>query len=255
MSTPRVNLTELAVAVQNAVQQTLAKHGAVPVDHLWVGFVAPEAVANLEISGSRRRGGSPRSRRERTTLGRPTRRPAAGRRRRTSSLTASLASSSNTRPQSRPAVSTRGSRPILCPSAQPHIQGSVAFGIVAGSPDDPRVAWIESRTRHAGSTCTHRPRRSHAGPAHRRSLREKKCCHFDGTDCHLADRLVQLLPAVSEKLPPCRIRPDCRWFLQEGSAACRVCPQIVTYAIDPSPELNTAATPVPRTTEQAIVVS
>jgi hypothetical protein len=81
---------------------------------------------------------------------------------------------------------------------------------------------------------------------------EKKCCHFDGTDCHLADRLVQLLPAVSEKLPPCRIRPDCRWFLQEGSAACRVCPQIVTYAIDPSPELNTAATPVswPAATEQ-----
>ena len=52
MSTPRVNLTELAVAVQSAVQQTLAKHGAVPVDHLWVGFVAPEAVANLESAGA-----------------------------------------------------------------------------------------------------------------------------------------------------------------------------------------------------------
>ena len=153
-------------------------------------------------------------------------------------------------------MSTRGSRPILCPSAQPHIQGSVAFGIVAGSPDDPRVAWIESPvpvtqdllalTAPVDPTQVLRI----AAPC-----QEKKCCHFDGTDCHLADRLVQLLPAVSEKLPPCRIRPDCRWFLQEGSAACRVCPQIVTYAIDPSPELNTAATPVPRTTEQAIVVS
>ena len=46
MSTPRVNLNDLAAAVQSAVQQTLAKHGAVPVGQLWVGFVAPEAIAN-----------------------------------------------------------------------------------------------------------------------------------------------------------------------------------------------------------------
>jgi hypothetical protein len=46
MSTPRVNLTELAAAVQSAVQQTLAKHGAVPIDQIWVGFVAPETLAN-----------------------------------------------------------------------------------------------------------------------------------------------------------------------------------------------------------------
>jgi hypothetical protein len=43
---------------------------------------------------------------------------------------------------------------------------------------------------------------------------EKACCHFDGTDCRLATRLVQLIPAVVESLPACRIRPDCRWFLQ-----------------------------------------
>src|ERR1700744_368008 len=43
---PRVPLSELTAAVQNAVQQALAKHGAVPIDQLWVGFVAPEAVAN-----------------------------------------------------------------------------------------------------------------------------------------------------------------------------------------------------------------
>ena len=48
MSSPRVQLNELAVAVQNAVQQTLAKHGAVPIDKLWVGFVAPEKIATVE---------------------------------------------------------------------------------------------------------------------------------------------------------------------------------------------------------------
>lgn len=48
MGTPHVPLNELAVAVQNAVEQTLAKHGAVPIDKLWVGFVAPEKIATLE---------------------------------------------------------------------------------------------------------------------------------------------------------------------------------------------------------------
>ena len=41
-----VPLNELAVAVQSAVQQVLAQHGAVSIDKLWVGFVAPENIAN-----------------------------------------------------------------------------------------------------------------------------------------------------------------------------------------------------------------
>ena len=45
-----VPLTELAAAVENAVQQVLGKHGAVPIDKLWVGFVAPEEIANLEAA-------------------------------------------------------------------------------------------------------------------------------------------------------------------------------------------------------------
>lgn len=51
MATSRVPLNELAVAVQNAVQQALAKHGAVPIDQIWVGFVAPEQVAT-EVSAA-----------------------------------------------------------------------------------------------------------------------------------------------------------------------------------------------------------
>ena len=48
MSHPTVPLPDLAVAVQNAVQKALAQHGAVPVDKLWVGFVAPESIATEE---------------------------------------------------------------------------------------------------------------------------------------------------------------------------------------------------------------
>ena len=41
-----VPLNELAAAVQSAVEQVLGKHGAVPIDKLWVGFVAPDTIAN-----------------------------------------------------------------------------------------------------------------------------------------------------------------------------------------------------------------
>lgn len=40
-----IPLNEVAVAVENAVQQALAKHGAVSIDKIWVGFVAPDTIA------------------------------------------------------------------------------------------------------------------------------------------------------------------------------------------------------------------
>jgi hypothetical protein len=57
---------------------------------------------------------------------------------------------------------------------------------------------------------------------------ESKCMHFDGARCQLAARIAKLLPEVVDTLPACNIRPDCRWFRQEGPAACKRCPQIVT---------------------------
>jgi hypothetical protein len=44
-------LNELSAAVQSAVEQVLGKHGAVPIDKLWVGFVAPDKIATAEIAG------------------------------------------------------------------------------------------------------------------------------------------------------------------------------------------------------------
>jgi len=64
---------------------------------------------------------------------------------------------------------------------------------------------------------------------------EHKCPHFDGADCRLATRVVQILPAVVDALPPCTIRKDCRWYSQEGGAACRRCPEITTVSYDLSP--------------------
>jgi hypothetical protein len=72
---------------------------------------------------------------------------------------------------------------------------------------------------------------------------EKACCHFDGKDCKLATRIVQILPAVVDALPPCRIRAECRWYLQEGGSACMRCPQVITQNCSPSAEMVRAATP------------
>jgi len=64
---------------------------------------------------------------------------------------------------------------------------------------------------------------------------EHKCPHFDGADCRLATRIVQILPAVVDTLPPCIIRKECRWYSQEGGAACRRCPEVTTVNYDLSP--------------------
>ncbi len=44
--------------------------------------------------------------------------------------------------------------------------------------------------------------------------------------------LTEILPAVVDALPPCTIRKDCRWYAQEGAAACRRCPEITTVSYD-----------------------
>jgi hypothetical protein len=122
--------------------------------------------------------------------------------------------------------------------------GSVAFGVVGGTAEQPRVSWIEKPVPVTEDLL------ALTGPVPPTQVlrlaapcQENACSHFDGADCRLATKLVQLIPAVTQSPPPCRIRPDCRWFVQEGRAACTVCPQIVTYSINPSEELAQAATP------------
>jgi hypothetical protein len=135
------------------------------------------------------------------------------------------------------------SGPVLCPSAQAGMTGGMAFGVVGGTAEEPRVRWIEkpvpvtedllvltgpvppTQVLRIAAPCQH------------------ACCHFDGANCRLATRLVRLMPSVTDSLPPCRIRSNCRWFLQEGKGACHRCPQIVTYSTNPTEELSRAANP------------
>ncbi len=143
-----------------------------------------------------------------------------------------------------------GKKPIAsqsspyCPSAQPCMEGSVVLGVVGGTAEEPHVAYLNkpqpvteeilALTEPVKPTEVLRfasPCAAHA------------CQHFDGSKCRLASRVVNLLPMAVDRLPPCHLRPKCRWWRQEGRAACMRCPIIVTETVGPSDLLRRTADP------------
>jgi len=138
--------------------------------------------------------------------------------------------------------------PPLCPSAQPDLPDARAFAVVDGEPDAPRrLTWIEKPvpvTPELLALTGDAPPTEVMRFAAR--CQEKSCSHFDGRDCRLASRIVAMIDPVVSSLPHCAIRADCRWYRQEGAAACARCPQIVTRTVDPSELLVRTATPESR---------
>jgi len=105
----------------------------------------------------------------------------------------------------------------------------VVLGVVLGTAEAPRLAHLEVLPPVTDELMTL------AGPVSPTEVYRiaapclgSGCTHFDGTDCRLAQRIVTLLPPVVEAPPPCALRPSCRWWHQEGRAACLRCPQVVT---------------------------
>lgn len=134
--------------------------------------------------------------------------------------------------------------PPHCPSAQANWEGSTAFGIVTGTADEPQVAYLAEPQPVTDELL------ALSGPVHPTEIFRfaapcagSACQHFDGAKCRLVGRIVEGLPAVSEHLPPCKIRSTCRWWQQEGKAACLRCPQIVTENHAPSEQLARATDP------------
>jgi hypothetical protein len=123
----------------------------------------------------------------------------------------------------------------LCPSARPESENSFVFGIIGGTVAEPRVAYLKQPLPITDELIA---KASPITPAEifraAAPCATKGCQHFDGQDCRLATRIVEQLPAVAEELPPCSIRRDCRWWNQEGKAACMRCPQVITDNYNPS---------------------
>lgn len=130
----------------------------------------------------------------------------------------------------------------LCPSAQPEWQGAVAFGIVGGTASEPRVGYIDE-AQPVSEKLLALAEPVAAAEVFRFAARcmNAGCVHFQSDTCSLVSRVVKLLPEVVEMLPNCAIRPACRWWRQEGAAACRRCPQVVTDNYNPSYEMRAAA--------------
>jgi len=136
-------------------------------------------------------------------------------------------------------IASAASAAPFCPSAQPHMREPRVLGVVR----DGETSYL---AEHVPLTDDLLALTQPVGPS--RVLRiaarceENACTHFDGMNCRLAARIVQLLPATSDALPACLIRAECRWYRQEGRAACLRCPQIVTEFSDDNEAFRKAAT-------------
>lgn len=59
---------------------------------------------------------------------------------------------------------------------------------------------------------------------------EGGCNQWTGKGCGVIEDVVQYLDQIdaNEPLPECSIRVHCRWFLQKGADACKICHYIIT---------------------------
>lgn len=135
----------------------------------------------------------------------------------------------------------------LCPSAQPDWEGAVLIGVVLGTAGEPRVRFAQEAAPVVPEVL------ALATPVHPTEIFRfaapclcRNCVHFENVKCRLVERVVSQLPIVVDDPPPCPIRPSCRWWSQEGIAACRRCPQVVTDNHNPAAEMVQAASPASR---------
>jgi len=127
----------------------------------------------------------------------------------------------------------------LCPSAQPGMDRAMVLGVVQQGGPRPVVQYLnEQLPATPDILAMSAPLKPTDVFRLAATCAEHRCPHFDGADCRLATRIVRMLPEVVDKLPPCTIRKECRWYSQEGGAACRRCPEITTVSYDLLPQVR-----------------
>ena len=130
----------------------------------------------------------------------------------------------------------------LCPSAQPGMDNCRILGVVDQQGPTPRLVYLNELLPASDDVLAlSAPLKPTEVFRLSATCAEHKCPHFDGSDCQLATRIVKILPAVVDALPPCTIRKDCRWYSQEGGAACRRCPEVTTVSYDLSEMAQTVS--------------
>ena len=124
---------------------------------------------------------------------------------------------------------SKDSERYLCPSFSPKKPGvGWVFGIIAGEPGKTQVVPLEKPEPVTEETF------ELTAPFHPSQVlrmaapcMEGRCKNFGEGACHLA-KTVASRAADDTTLPPCKIRPRCLWWKQEGGEACKKCPELVT---------------------------
>ena len=127
----------------------------------------------------------------------------------------------------------------LCPSAQPGMDNCRVLGVIDHDAPKPMLLYLNRALAVTPDVLAlAAPLKPTEVFRLAATCEEHRCPHYDGTDCQLATRIVAMIPAAVESLPPCLIRKDCRWYSQEGEAACHRCPEITTVTYDLSPRMR-----------------
>jgi hypothetical protein len=122
---------------------------------------------------------------------------------------------------------TKSAQPLMCPSAGPEMEGSVIFGIVGGTPEQPKMTHLRETKQIPAALLEMDSPIKPTEVFRIAATCESSCLHFDGSKCRLSQRIVDGLPQVAESLPACPIRSRCRWWHQNGKEACFRCTQII----------------------------
>lgn len=128
--------------------------------------------------------------------------------------------------------------------------GARPFGLVSGSVEEVRIAFFKK------DALAHFDWRERFGSPEATQLfrfaaqcERSGCGHYDAADdqCSLGRRVATGLAPVTEALPPCLIRPSCRWHAEQGPAVCLRCPQVTTMIPPGDGPMQTIAAPPTRT--------
>jgi hypothetical protein len=134
---------------------------------------------------------------------------------------------------------------LWCPSARPEQAGAVVFGVRTDANSAVRIGYLSEEVPVTDSVLDLAQSVSplevfrFAAPC-----AETGCAHFADNRCGLASRIVARVPVVASIAPACAVRSKCRWWAQEGVAACQRCPQVVTSESGLNKNVAEAALPV-----------
>lgn len=119
--------------------------------------------------------------------------------------------------------------PLACPSANPDWDDVRLLGVVLGTPDEPETWFTGVRAVEPEMLEAAKPARPAEVFRFTARCREGACAQFQGGTCRVGAAVAaHLEPLAEHALPKCGIRLECRWWAEQGAAACRRCPSVIT---------------------------